>query len=454
MEFVGRPLAGGMLHNAHLAAIEDCVEVKAAIAYAQQGVDKILLFDDCLRKGKKLTFYGRVDGTCPIDLRVLNWFLRRNSPNAICKLVPHWLHAKVIWWVGQGAYIGSANLTDRAWFKNYEAGIYLTHEELEQFGLILELEDFFDGLEQNSFPLDDEEYERQVKIDKRRAELLKKLKDIQQEYEDGHWKLKDRTTPITVAATRKTKDKRLVAFKQEWGQTLQLIRSVGARVSLDENRPDWIASDVPQGVQGDQFLHAYYYQRVRPNSEKNAYLREFNKHRNNPEAALSAALAWWKGGAYEHEHEEGTIYQSAPLLRALFGKGRITTLDEQEWVSALTNIYAFGDHASKVSNGYLGLGTDPGGAAKGVALAHMLWTTKTINGMSAPEMFDFVIWGKGNVAERIWTASHEREFKLHHIGTNILGEVVGWARPTEYPPRNSRTSKALCALGNDVEVVV
>src|SRR5688500_18046307 len=229
-----------MLQNAHLAAIEECVEVKAAIAYAQHGIDKILLFDDCLRKSKKLTFYGRVDGTCPIDLRILQWFLQRNSPNALCRLVPHWLHAKVIWWVGQGAYIGSANLTDRAWFKNYEAGVYLSNEDLEQFGLTLELEDFFDGLDQSSFPLDNEEYERQVKLDKRRAELLKKLHEIEREFEDGHWKLKDRTTPITVAATRKTKEKRMTAFKQEWSETLQLIRSVGARVSMDENRPAWI----------------------------------------------------------------------------------------------------------------------------------------------------------------------------------------------------------------------
>lgn len=454
MQLIGKPLAGGMLHNAHLAAVDECVEVKAAIAYAQKGVDQILLFDDCLRKGKKLTFYGRVDGTCPIDLRILEWFLKRNSPNAICKLVPHWLHAKVIWWVGQGAYIGSANLTDRAWFKNFEAGVFLTHEELEQFGVLLELEDFFDGLEQNAYPLDDEEYKRQVAMDKRRSELLKKLQDLERQLEDEHWKLKDRTTPITVTANRKTKDKRMAAFKLEWGQTLQLIRSVGARASADENRPTWITADVPQGVQGDQFLHAYYYQVVRPNSEKDAYLREFAKNRTNPEGALRSALSWWKSGAYNHEHEEGTIYQSAPLLRELFAQNRITALTEDEWITAVTNIYAFGDHATKISNQYLGLGSDPGGAAKGVALARMLWSTQAANGMSAPAVFDFVIWGPGDVAERIWTASHDREFKLPHIGTNIFGEVVGWARPTEYPPRNSRTSKALRALGNDVEIAL
>lgn len=454
MEFVGKPITGNMLHNIHQNAIDECVEVKAAVAYATKPVGDILLFEDCLKKGKKLTFYGRVDGSCPIDLRILDWFLRKNSPNAVCKLVPHWLHAKVIWWVGRGAYIGSANLTDRAWVKNYEAGVYTTHEELEQFGLLLQLEAFFDGLAQKAIPLDKEEYEHQVKQEKRREEILAKLRKVETEYEDEHWCLKDRSPPIAITPNRKARDRKMAEFRDEWAATLTLIRAVGARAAADDNRPSWISADVPQGVQGDQFLHAYYYQVVRPNMEKDAYERDYWNNRLNPEAALNRALAWWKSGAYEHEHEEWTVYTSAPLLGRLLARGNITTLTEAEWVQALTNVYAFGDHAAKISNTFLGLGSDPGSAAKGIALAKFLWQQKSGNGMSAPEVLDYVIWGPGDVAERIWMASHEADYKLPHIGANILGEIVGWARPTEFPPRNSRTSKALRSLGNDVEVIV
>lgn len=453
MDFIGKPLSGGMLQHAHVNAIDECTEVRVAIPYAQHGVNDILVFDDCVRRNKKLTFYGRVDGSCPIDLKILEWFIKRQSLNAVCRLVPHWLHAKVIWWVGQGAYIGSANLTDRAWFKNFEAGIYLTEEELEQFDMTLELEAFFNGLEDNSFPLDDKEYERQVAQEKRREELLKKLRALDRSYEDDHWKLKNRTSPISVDA-RSSDERRIAAFRSEWIESLQLIRNVGARVSLLENRPDWIDATVPQGVQGDQFLHAYYYQVVRPHTEKDAYLREFAKHKKNPEAALQVALAWWKRGDYKHAHEEDTIYQSAKLMAELFAKGRISSLTSDEWVQALTHIYAFGDHASKVENDYLGLGVDPGSGVKGIALAKMLDRQKSKSGrFSAREVFDFVIWGPGDVADRIWKASHHPDYKLKHIGTNIYGEVVGWARPNEYPPRNSRTSKALRALGNNIQVI-
>lgn len=454
MEFVGRPITGNMLQNIHSAAIGECAEVKAAVAYATKPTGDILLFEDCLTRGKKLTFYGRVDGSCPIDLRILDWFLRKNSPNAICNLVPHWLHAKVIWWVGQGAYIGSANLTDRAWYQNFEAGVYITHEELEHFGQLLHLEAFFDGLAQEAIPLDREEYDRQVKQQKAREELLAKLRKIESDYEDNHLRLKERAPPISVQPSRKARDSKIAEFAKEWGQTLTLIRAIGACVSADENRPSWISADVPPGVQGDQFLHAHYYQTVRPHLEKDAYERDFRNNRLSPEAALRKALAWWKSGDYKHDGEASMIYIAAPLLRQLLASGNITKLTEAEWVNALTHVHAFGDHAAKISNSYLGLGPDPGSAAKGDALAQMLWQQRSGNGMSAPEVLNFVIWGPGDVAERIWRASHERDYKLPHIGANILGEIVGWARPTDFPPRNSRTSKALRALGNDVEVIV
>ncbi|MGS6289529.1 hypothetical protein ACVGWF_24630, partial [Enterobacter asburiae] len=35
---------------------------------------------------------------------------------------------------------------------------------------------------------------------------------------------------------------------------------------------------------------------------------------------------------------------------------------------------------------------------------------------------------------------------IPHIGLSSLGEIVGWARPHEFPPRKMRTSKGLRAL--------
>lgn len=452
MEFVGKPLTGSMLINVSRQALDDCTEIKVAIPYAEHGTNEILLFDDCKRGGKKLTFYGRDDASTPIATPVLEWFLKHKSPNLSCRLVPHWLHAKIIWWVDSGAYIGSANLTDRAWFKNYEAGLFLTHAELEQAGLTLELEEFFNGLDERSSDLRQEHLEFHIAMEAKRKKLLQQLRQLEQEAEDGHPELKNKHSPISVD-TRKTQQRHNDRFRSEWNETLQKIRVISERASLPENRPHWIKGDVSSGVQGDQFLHAYYYKYVKPHTEKNAYLREYEKHKRNPEAALSHALAWWKQADYDYEHENYAVHERSTKLREFLAKGRIKSLSQQEWVDTISLVYAFGDHASKIENAELGLGTDPGSEAKSLRLAEILYTQGTLSGtMSAPDVLDYVIWGPGEVADRIWAASHNRAYKLRHMGQNIYGEIVGWARPDDFPPRNSRSSKALRCLGYEVMV--
>ena len=432
----------------------ECVEVLAAIPYAERGHPDILLFDDCLKHEKPLRFYGRSDGTCPIAPGVLLWLIQNETRGARCRLVRHYLHAKVIWWVGQGAYIGSANLTDRAWNQNYEAGIYLTEDELDQDGVLLRLRQFFDQLEEDSFPLTKEEYERQRDLERKRKHLLNELYKTQVAFEKDHPNLHDQSSPITHQVPRASVAKRRKEFVNEWNETLQLIRSIGA-LAANEFRPAWIDPSVPEGVQGDQFLHAYYYQEVDPHSEKDAYLRDYEKNKKNPELALKSALAWWKSGGYSHAHEETTVYVNAPRFRTNFAKDRILELSEQEWAETLSGSYAFGDHTSKMSNSLLGLGQDPGNAIKIDKHARILFTARSVSGrLSAREVFRYVIWGPGEAAERIFEFANNEDYKIPHIGPNILGEVIGWVRPDEYPPRNSRTNKALIALGRTVKAFV
>ncbi|HCD4852076.1 TPA: phosphatidylserine/phosphatidylglycerophosphate/cardiolipin synthase family protein, partial [Klebsiella pneumoniae] len=88
----------------------------------------------------------RYDHTVPVAPSFLSKLLINTKNNIFCKLVPDCLHSKVIWWKGYGAYIGSANLTDRAWNMNIEAGVFYTESDLYNSDLISQLEDFFDNL--------------------------------------------------------------------------------------------------------------------------------------------------------------------------------------------------------------------------------------------------------------------------------------------------------------------
>lgn len=454
MRFVGLKPAGHLLRAVHAECITDCEAVLAAIPYVEKGRPEILLFDDCLREKRPLHFYGRTDGTCPIAPEVLQWLIQNEPRGARCRLVPHYLHAKVIWWIGQGAYIGSANLTDRAWNQNFEAGLFLTDHELDEGGVSLRLREFFDQLEDGSFPLTQEEYERQRDLARKRSHAQNELYKLQAEFEKDHANLKDASSPITHRGSQTSLSQRRRNFVNEWNETLQLIRSIGVLVSSDEYRPDWIRPSVPTGVQCDQFLHAYYYQLVDPRSERNAYLRDYEKNKRNPDQALRSALQWWRDGSYPHGHEEETIYKQAPRFRENFSKTQILRLTEDEWVQTLAGSYAFGDHTTKMGNYALGLGIGPGSSAKIESHARMLYTTRSVSGRhTAPEVFKYMLWGDGEAADRIFECANNADYKIPHIGPNILGEIIGWVRPNDYPPRNSRTNKALTALGRHVRVI-
>jgi hypothetical protein len=53
---------------------------------------------------------------------------------------------------------------------------------------------------------------------------------------------------------------------------------------------------------------------------------------------------------------------------------------------------------------------------------------------------------------RLWEATTDGPWRIEHLGISALGELVGWALPDKFPPRNNRTSKSLRSLGFPVAV--
>jgi phosphatidylserine/phosphatidylglycerophosphate/cardiolipin synthase-like enzyme len=98
------------------------------------------------------------------------------SANFVCRLVQHH-HAKVIWWRGVGVYIGSANLTGSAWYKNVEAGCFFSEEEItdEMAGDILAM---FKVLEEHATPLTEELLEEMKLRERSLAAAVPDAKDF------------------------------------------------------------------------------------------------------------------------------------------------------------------------------------------------------------------------------------------------------------------------------------
>jgi hypothetical protein len=128
MRIVLGKLNDELLANLALEAGTFCSQVEAAVAYAH-GADHPLL-RTCKERGLRLVFYGLLDEEGAVGIPFLKELLSWGPSRAEVRLVKWNFHPKVIWWRGFGAYVGSANVTDKAWFNNVEAGVFLDESEL------------------------------------------------------------------------------------------------------------------------------------------------------------------------------------------------------------------------------------------------------------------------------------------------------------------------------------
>lgn len=424
--------------------------VDAAVAYA---TSEQLLFDWCWNLEVPLRFWGRFDEGVPVSIPILQRFLNRRAARYSCKLVRRF-HPKVIWWRGYGAYIGSANLTPSAWYNNVEAGVFITDEELEATSQGLELEALFTRIDEEASPLTEELFA----LLERRSQELQRRHHEQQAADEAFLgtHLVKPWEGLVQVASRTAKDAQRDAFLQEWLATLQTIRNIAKVVASDEFRPDWVAADAPLGAQADQFLHAHYYQRTF-NGRAADYERHFERNANTPDTALREAARWWKG-LPAGSHEERTLNEVAPRLRETFAEPALRAMTEEQFVMSLWDVHASREFARRVPNAKIGLPDGRGHTmkAKSEALARRIWEDSNAKGTPVAETLAYVLYGgvPEEVPHRMWSALTESHKKIELLGVSSLGEIVGWALPDLYPPRNGRTSKSLRSLGYDVRVHV
>ncbi|WP_284417300.1 MULTISPECIES: hypothetical protein [unclassified Bradyrhizobium] len=64
------------------------------------------------------------------------------------------------------------------------------------------------------------------------------------------------------------------------------------------------------------------------------------------------------------------------------------------------------------------------------------------------EMLHHVLYGGAadQVPERLWEAISTDAWKIEHLGISALGELVGWALPDLFPPRNNRRHSTRSAI--------
>jgi len=447
MKFIRGERNRSTIYALNCEALEESEEVWAAVAYV---TDERTLIMPCYEKRIPLRLWARYDYTVPVNVSILDWFLGK-TPLAVCKLVPDIFHPKVIWWRPFGVYIGSANLTQRAWFGNVEAGLFLAQDEIEEEGLTSELETFFGELDEAAHGLT--------------KELVQELKQHQddpwfangermrREF-DSHRKLPRLENLLSVPKRSEAGERSRREFLQEWNRTLGYIRDIASTISQPGNRPPWVNSTIPAGVQADQFLHAYYYNRVmQGHTARHRQFHEQNKAK--PHKALEDAIAWWRMLPSAPSSEDRMMNEWAPFIAHSLTPDRILELDEQTLVEVFAKVHAFRNYADRAKYTTLGLTKklpEMSSEARGEYLARKLYEEITDSGGGILDLLNYLLYGgtKANLPDRLFEVSFSPAWRIRHAGLSTFGEIVGWALPNEFPPRNGRTSKALYALGYDV----
>lgn len=253
-------------------------------------------------------------------------------------------------------------------------------------------------------------------------------------------------------------------FSTEWNDTLELLRGLCKDFHRLNQRPTWVASDADHTVHFDQFLHAYYYVRVRDDRDDQESAKSFelvsqahDRNKLNKAGALRDAVNWWASLEAAPYGEDRFISSIAPKMRERFAPDVLAHWTLKDFQEVFFDVHAFRMHARQMRNDTLGL---PRGHHETVRdrsdrVAKWLWEQpRSESQKHIRELLQFVIWGPSpdNIAERLWLATKDERWRYDHFGPSTLGEAIGWARPDVYPPRNNRTNKALKALGHDVRM--
>lgn len=455
MKFIANGLNGvylrDILGNIDLNQVS---EVKAAIAYAAD--DPPALFEWCWKNQIKLSFWCRYDYRVPVATAILKKFLDRKSFKYNCYLATDYFHSKVIWFVDQGVYIGSANLTDRAWNTNIEAGIFLSQDDIVRENMESEFNNFFDGVNAVSTELNQQAYDYLVAQEKKWNKDYSKSEDENSAFkENSPIKIYDKPSTVTKKnADEKKKEK----FLEKWHQVTGILEKIVGEVGREENFPIWVPKGTPRGIVLDQFLHDYYYRVVKDPEKANSFRVEefYEDNKNSIGPNLLRAITAWKDLNEASSGEDDFIQIRSPLIFKNLSQVKLKSLTMEDFVQVCRSFHSFWEVARYADGLELGLQTARGNstADKLPLLAKKVYSSKAPNGMDIRDILYYVLYGGSfdQIVNRAWQAIADEDYKINHFGSSCYCELIGLANPDKMFPVNGRTLKALRSLGHNINL--
>jgi hypothetical protein len=427
-----------------IASRPELEQIDLAVAYATK-MDAI--FDLAESRQVPLNLYALINGDGFPSLDVASRFVEAKRASWRLFLTRGFFHPKLMWFRGVGAYVGSANLTDRAWFSNHECGIWLSQEDLERLGWTDEISRIFSVIRGDCREATAEHVELLRRLSKLRGSLNEEQAKHRRTVERMLADLPGGQSPIDLTRRSLRGGGARKSFLDDWNQGLTILRKISALFERNRDKwPDWVLRDVPPAIVQDQATAWWWLARFRASRESgNEMVRAHEEHRADPDRAVVALMESW---CRLDETERWLFYvnQSPRELSELLQPDSIAALDEERLARLLFLCHAAREHGRQIEGLSAGTHTLEGRAR---LYSKFLLSQRSGRGRKIDEVLTFVLWGEGQPLDRIWEAANSDEWKLPHLGVHIFGELLGYARPGEFPPRNNRVSKTLYALGFD-----
>lgn len=428
--------------------------IDLAVAYASTMPD---ILDLATRRPVPMRLFALLDADGFPDLKLANDILTAAHTRWKLNFLRDYYHPKVMWFRGVGCYIGSANLSESAWKQNIECGLWLSEAELTTNGLAKPLDHLFDDLS-TEYPARRSDLAALKRLETERAKLSEARRAFNAEA-DRILAHIPKGRAMTFEPTREQRpSEQKEKFRREWGRCVHILQTLGERTAK-VTWPEWVEKDVAPAIVFDQATEYWYTLSVRDERTRDSSVEALHeRNRANPDGAADSLLALWCGFDGVHGKWEWATWcnENPRRLRELLAERALRrldldALDEIVWLSHSARTVA-----RQIPYAKLGLPGDSKSERERCRLfaeyllkQHPERGTRTVR-----DVLLHVLWGRPTAdhAGRLWDATELDDWKLDHLDVGILGELLGYARPEECPPRNHRVSRSLRALGYEVAI--
>jgi HKD family nuclease len=334
-------------------------------------------------------------------------------------------HPKLYIFGDEAALVGSANLTAAAILSNQEVVVRIDSDDERFDELVAVFDDYWDQAEVPS------------------SDLLAKYRKLYAAYEkhedvcermasEAARELGD-TAPAHIIRDRKKQSKHSVFLShfrkayQEGVGAFNIVRKVyedcGYR-KVDE-------SAIPLRLEIDSFISFVREKVATEDSWKSSPLRSAT----DQAPVIRELIEHWSAVRWPH-FEDKIVGENYPRIKRVFASPEtIKAADDGELFDALATLHSFHDRFRFFDGG---LAT---------------WKEefpKFNEPKRTRESLAYLVFGPGDVVERMANMLHDPRYKLDEFGKANVQELIGWCNREELPIINGRTTKILRFFGSKV----